>query len=126
MPLLNGRLPSEDGHRNTVGAVQVTFHLEQEILVGEKLEVIIKAFLVISVAALHLTIMPGRLGTDCLVDNVKPAAKNIQRMHAISLLGMGKFSAVVRLDYVRCIAKVNNRTLHKVYGAVAAVFPICV
>ena len=55
------------------------------------------------------------------MNNVKSATQSIKRMNAICLLRVGKFSAVVRLDHFRCIPKVDDRTLHKVYRAVAAV-----
>ena len=87
---------------------------------------VVEPLLVVPVAAFYFAVVPGCLGTDRLVDNVKPAAKNIQRMNTICLLCVGKFSAVVRLDHVRRITEVDDRTLHKVYGAVAAVFPVCV
>lgn len=35
---------------------------------------------------------------------------------------MGKFSAVIRLNHPGHIAKIDDRALHKVYRAVAAVF----
>lgn len=101
-------------------------HLVLKILIRIELQEIIKPLLVIPVAALHFPIAPGRLRTDCLVYNVKPTAKNIQRMYAFCLLGVGKFSSVVRLNHAWCIAKVDNRTLHKVYRAVTAVFSVCV
>ena len=47
--------------------------------------VIIETLLVISVAAFHLAVMPGRFGTNRLMDNVKSAANNIQRMDTICL-----------------------------------------
>ena len=45
-------------------------------------------------------------------------------MYAICLLSMGKFSFGVCLDNAWRIAKADNRTLHKVYRAVTAVFPV--
>ncbi len=45
-------------------------------------------------------------------------------MYAICLLSMGKFSFGVCLDNAWRIAKADNRTLHKAYRAVTAVFPV--
>ena len=61
--------------------------------------------------ARNLSVMPGCLWPDRLVDNVKSAAKNIQRMNAVCLLRVGKFSTIVRLDQVWRITKINNCTL---------------
>ena len=58
------------------------------------------------------------------MDNVKSTTKDIQRMDTICFSRVGKFSAIVRLDHVWRITKVNNCALHKVYRAVAAVFPV--
>ena len=83
---------------------------------------VIEPLLVVSVAAFNLAVMPWCLWPDCLVDNVKSTAKNIQRMDSICFLRVGKLSAVVRLDHFWRITKVNNCTLHKVYRTVAAGF----
>ena len=57
--------------------------------------------------------------------NVKVVAKNLQVINTLYLLRMGKFSAIVRPDYIRCITKVEERTLYKVYGVLVEIFSIC-
>ena len=47
-------------------------------------------------------------------------------MYPFCLLRMVKFTAVVGLDNVRCIAEIDNRSLNKVYRAVAAVFSVSI
>ena len=92
-----------------------------QILIRIELQVIIEPLLVIPVTAFHFAVMPRGLGSDRLVENVKFAAKIIQRMNAFCLLCVSKFSTIVRLNHIRSIPKVKNGTVHKVYGAVAAV-----
>ena len=53
---------------------------------------------------------------------MKLPTKHVQRMDAVSPCRMGKLSAVVRLYLGRCIAKITDRTFHKVYGGIAALF----
>ena len=97
------------------------FHLDLQILIRIELQVIIEPLLVVSVAAFHFTVMPRRSRANCFVDDMKLTAKSIQRMNAICLLGVCKLSTVVRLNHLRRITKVNDRTLHKIYRAEAAV-----
>lgn len=44
--------------------------------------------------------------------------------HTLCLLRMGKLSAIVRLDHIRCIAEVDDRSLHKIHCAITAVLLI--
>ena len=85
---------------------------------------IVEALLVVSVTAFHFPVMPGRPGSDRLVLDMEAAAQHIQWMDSIGLLRVGKLTAVIRLDDVRRVTKVNNRSLHKIHGTVAAVFPV--
>ena len=45
-------------------------------------------------------------------------------MNTLCLLRMGKLSAIVRLDHIRCIAEIDDRSLHKIHGAITAVLLI--
>ena len=83
---------------------------------------IIESLLVVSVAAFHLAVMPRCCRAYRLVCDVKAATKNIQGMNSFCLLCVGKLSAIVCLDHIRCIAEVDDRTLHEIHGAVTAIF----
>ena len=54
-------------HREVVGAAVVDSELFCKIIQREEGMTGIEAFLVFSVTALYLTVMPGRVGTDQLV-----------------------------------------------------------
>ena len=110
----------ERPHWKVVGTAVMYNELLFKVCKGIKAVGSIEAFLVFAVAALHFAVMPGCFGANCLMDNMKSAAKNIQRMDTLCSLRVGKFPAIVCLDYIWRITKVNNCTLHKVYRAVAA------
>ena len=67
---------------------------------------IVESLLVVSVAAFHFPVVPGRPWSDCLVLDMKTAAQNIQWVDAIGLLRVGKFAAIIRLEDVRRITEI--------------------
>ena len=84
----------------------------------------IKALLVIAVAAIYLAVMPRGSGPDQLVRHMQLVAQDIQRVYPFCLLGMCEFSAIVRLDHIRSVPKVEDCPLHKIDGAVAAILSV--
>ena len=72
---------------------------------------VVKSLLVISVAALHLAIVPGCPGTNRLMLDVKAATEHIQGMDPVRLL-----------DQCGRITKIADRPPDKVHSAMAAVF----
>ncbi len=61
------RKPTKGPHREVVGAAVVDSEQFCEIIQREEGMTGIEAFLVFSVTAPHLTVMPGSVGTDQLV-----------------------------------------------------------
>ena len=61
------RTPIKRPHREVVGAAVVDSELFCKIIQREEGMTGIEAFLVFSVTALYLTVIPGRVGTDQLV-----------------------------------------------------------
>lgn len=99
LPFLDWRLPAKDRHENSVGSPQVSLHLEQQIFVRVEPQEIVKAFLIVPVAALYFSVMPRRLGTNRLVRNMQLPAQHIQRMHTTCFGGMVKLRSVVCLTF---------------------------
>ena len=57
----------ERAHRNVVGAAVVDLELLVEVFERKERMAVVKAFLVFTVAALHLAVVPGRVGANQLV-----------------------------------------------------------
>ena len=58
---------------------------------------VIKAFLIIVVAAFYLAVMSWGTGTYLLMEDSKLPAQDIQRVLAVGLCQMGKFRTVIGL-----------------------------
>ena len=56
--LLVRRFPAEDSHRNAVRTAQIALHLGLKISEGIEFQVVVEAFLVVSVASLNLSVVP--------------------------------------------------------------------
>ena len=65
------RTPIKRPHREVVGAAVVDSELLGEIIQREEGMTGIEAFLVFSVTALYLTVIPGGVGTDQLVTDFR-------------------------------------------------------
>lgn len=122
--LLNRRHPTQHGHRNPIGSAQITLQLQLQIIVGIEAQVIIEPSLIVSVAAFHLAVMPWRLGSDRLMDDMKLIAKDVQRMNSLCPLCIRKLAAIIRLNQLGCITEVDNGSLYKIHGTVTAVLPV--
>ena len=87
---------------------------------------IVKTFLIVSVASFNLAVMPRRSWTDKLMLDFVMIAKYVKGMYALGFGEMGKFCTIIRLNDLRCIAKEGNSTLDKINCGLAAVFLISV
>ena len=114
------RFPAKDGHGDAVASIQVSFHLNLQIVEGIEAQVIVESFLIAAVTALDFAVMPRRSRTDRLVRNAVFLAEQIQRMHTLRFCGVGKFAAVVCLQRLRRIAETGERAFHKIHRRIAA------
>ena len=124
--LLVGRFPTENSHRNTIRATQITLHLLLKISKGVETQIIVKAFLIVSVASLDLAVMPRRSRTDKLMLNLVVSAEHVKRMCTLGFGEMGKFCSVVSLNRFWRITEEDNSAFYKVYGRIAAVFLVSI
>jgi hypothetical protein len=107
--LLVRRFPTENSHRNVVCTPQIPFHLLSQIAERVKPPIIVKAFLIVSMASLDLAIMPRCSRTNELVFYMVLITEKIKRMNAFCFYKMREFCAVVGLDCLWSIAKEDNR-----------------
>ena len=103
------RFPAKDGHGDAVASIQVSFHLNLQIVEGIEAQVIVESFLIAAVTALDFAVMPRCSRTDRPVRNAVFLAEQIQRMHTLRFCGVGKFAAVVCLQRLRRIAETGER-----------------
>ena len=91
----------EGAHRQVVGAAVVGGKLFLKVGQGVESVARIKAFLVLPVAALHLSVVPGRVGPDQLVPDTQffsgPLEEGGEIPPAVGET-VGELEAVVRLD----------------------------
>ena len=64
---VKGGKPTERPHGKVVGAAVMDSKLFCKVIQGKEGMAGVEAFLVFPVAALHLAVVPGRIGTDQLV-----------------------------------------------------------
>lgn len=79
------------------------------------MQMIVKALLIAPVAALYLTVMPGRSRSDQLVVDMQFVAQEVKRMDFVHFLSMCKFKAVIRLYCIGRIMEIEERSLYKIY-----------
>lgn len=80
---------------------------------------VIKMFLIITMATLYLAIMPRCPWADMFVFDSKFITQDIQWMCTVCFLQMDKLCTVVSLQLLWFISKVDNGTFQKVTGGVA-------
>ena len=83
LSFLQGGFPFQHTHGNPVGAPKVTLHLKLEIFVRVEAEVVVEAFLVISVAAFDLAVVPRSLRPNRLMADVELTTEKIKQMDTI-------------------------------------------
>ena len=59
---------------------KVTLHLELKIFVRVEADVVVESLLVISVAALDLSVVPGRFRPDCFMADIELETEKVKRM----------------------------------------------
>ena len=119
---LVGRLPAEHSHRDTVGATQITLHLSLKIIERIEFQVVVEAFLVVSVASLNLSVVPRSPRTNELMLDMVSVAEHIKRMNPLGIEEMGELRAVVGLNDFGSITEKGDGTLDKINRGEAAVF----
>ena len=122
--LLVRRFPAKNSHGNAIGTAQITLHLLLKIGEGVETQIIVKAFLIVSVASLDLSVMPRGSRTNELVLNLVACTEYVKRMYALGFCKVGKFHTVIGLNDLRRIAEKDDCTFYEIYGRIAAVFLI--
>ena len=82
---------------------------------------VVETLLIVSVASLNLTVVPGCSWANELVMDMVFLAKLVKRMNLVSLFGMCKFAAVIRLYSFGSIAKEGNCSYYKVNSGMATI-----
>ena len=115
-------LPTEDGHGDAVGAVEPAFELQLKIMEGIELQEVVEPLLIVSMASLDLTVVPRRSRTKDVMNDTVLIAKHVKGMDTLRFGSMCKLSALIRLDLLRCITEILDRSLNEVNGGITAVF----
>ena len=95
------RKPTKRSHGEVVGAAVVGSELSGEVIQGVKTVAGIEAFLVLTVAALHLAVVARRIRPDELVADTQLGGGGLKQSREIPLAvgeTIGKFKAIIRLD----------------------------
>ena len=98
---LSGRKPVQWPHGEVVGTAVMEGKLSGEVVELIKAVEGIKPFLILPVAALHLTVVPWRIGTDELVMDAQFGGGDFKQCRQISLAvgkTVGELKPVIRLD----------------------------
>ncbi len=84
----------------------------------------IEPLIVLPVAALHLAVMPWRIGADYLVPDAMLLQTRLEKGGLIPVGGkaVGKFGAIVRLDALNGAREGFHKVFHKQGGGIGAVF----
>ena len=96
-----GRKPVEGSHRQVVGTTVMQSKLLLEVVEREEGTERIKAFLVLPVAALNLSVMPGCVRTDQFVLNTELSSSFLKKGWKVAFTvrkTVSKFKAIVSLD----------------------------
>ena len=121
MNLIRG-FPPENRHGDSVGTVQIPFHLHLQVAERVEAQMIVKTFLVVTMASFRFSVMPRCPRTNQLVLNVVFVAKYIQRAHAVCFRGMRKLRSVICLQNVRSVAEEFDCPFEEVHRGETALF----
>ena len=122
--LLIRTFPTENRHGNPVRTAQITLHLLLKISKGIEAQIVVKAFLVVSVAPLDLSVMPRCSDADELMYHVVTFTEKVKGMNSIRFCGVGKLRTVVGLNDFGSIPKECNGASDKIYGGITAMLPV--
>ena len=114
--------PAQHTHRDSIGTGQVVFHLFDQVIVGVKTQVVIEAFLIVSVAAFHLAVVPRRPWTDQVMPDPQLLTQQIEDMRPFRWPEVREFTAVIRLDFLRLITEKADGAFYKVHCRITALF----
>ena len=94
--------------------------------IGKRIEaqMVIEAFLIVSVTSFDFAIMPRSPGTNKLMLDLVVSAEQVKGMYSLGFGEMSKFHAIVGLNCLWSITEKDDGTFYKVYGGIAAVFLI--
>ena len=120
--LLIRRFPAENRHRDGVRTTQIPLHLLLKIGKGIEAQMVIEAFLIVSVASLDLAVVPRSSRTYEFVLNLVVITEHVKWMHSLGFSEMGKFHTVICLNNLWSVSKKDNGTFYKVDSGIAAVF----
>ena len=74
--------------------------------------------LIVSMASLDLTVVPRRSRTKDVMNDTVLIAKHVKGMDTLRFGSMCKLSALIRLDLLRCITEILDRSLNEVNGGI--------
>ena len=114
--LLIRRFPAENRHRDGVRTTQIPLHLLLKIGKGIEAQMVIEAFLIVSVTSFDFAIMPRSPGTNKLMLDLVTVTEHVKWMNTFCVEEMSKFCTIIRLNDFRSISKEDDCTLCKIYG----------
>ena len=85
---------------------------------------VIETFLVISVAALDLSVVPGGTRTKDMVVNMELGAEDVKGMDTVCICRMSKLTAAVGLNLFGSVTEIDDGPFHKVHGGIGTLFLI--
>ena len=77
---------------------------------------IVEPFLIVTMAALDLSVVTRCAGADSFVNDSQFAAHDIKRVRPVCFLQVSEFSSVICLQNLWLIAKVSNGTPQEING----------
>lgn len=112
--LLIGGFPRQNSHRYIVCPLKIALQLLLQIVKRIETQVVVKAFLIVSVAAFNLAVMPRRSRSENMMPYMVIVAEQIKRVNAFCFGGVSKFTPTVCLDLGRSITEPSNCSLDKI------------
>ena len=124
LPHLERRPPAQHCHWDVVRPAKVALHLDLQVNIRVKAHEVVETLLVVTMAPLDLSVMPGCTGADPLVGDTQLITEDIQRMNTVRLLKVAELGSIIRLENLRPVFEVSNGTLEEVAGREAALFHV--
>lgn len=128
MKSVKGREPVERAHLSVIGAGVVNSELMSKVVEGEETVGVIKALLILTMAAFDLAVMAGRIGANEFVPDAE-ANGGLFETGGNVLFGVGKavgkLKAIVGLHTLDGIRELFDNMPEKLRGRVGAVLLKC-
>ena len=83
---------------------------------------VVEAFLVVSVASFHLSIMPWRSRSEQLVNDLQSCTLYVHGMNHLGFPEMGEFTSIVCLDNLWEVSEVGDCPANEIHSRVTAGF----